>query len=235
MEHNKEHDIQNKSSENGSKIGKTEFFSSLAFEYFGEMRLLMRGGKLTEKEKWRNVAEHCLVEVACVKSLGKALGLSDKEVEDMATVAACHDWDKHLEKKPEDFSEEEKAEAQAFLLKANPDKALMSATKLEWIERAHSGEASFLEKLQFYVDEICDGSNIVSPEERIEMAESREHQEVNAEVQKKLGGKTYREAEREMAHSVENEIFLALRGRGTDIGQPENLPFFIKSEIEKNF
>lgn len=211
---------------------KIAFFEQLAFKYLPEMRLLFRGGKLTKADKWRNVAEHSLVQVAAIEALAESIGLAAEDKEKLCKAAACHDWDKRLEKQPDYFTEEERRLAREFLQTANPDQTLMEATKMEWLPRVvMEKKASLLEKLQFYIDDICQDSEIVSLDERIDEAEARER-DLGASLETKtaLGG-NYRKKERELGHEIETEVFEKLKSQGINIEKPELLPSFLRKII----
>lgn len=216
------------------KRKRIEFFSGLALKHIPEMRLLFRGGKLTKPSGWRNVVEHSLVQVAVAETLAENIRLPIKDAEALAKVAACHDWEKRLNKRPQDFTEEERRTTEEFLRKTNPNRILMDATKMEWLRRAVvEGKASFLEKLQFCIDDIIKGSEIVSLDERIDEAEAREgNLGAGPELEAELGGR-YRVKERELGHEIEREIFDILKKRGIDIGRPELLPNFLRARIEE--
>ena len=158
----------------GQNILKTEYFQKLAFSHIPEMRLLFRGGKLTSPDGWRNVAEHCLVQVAVAHNLGEILELSQEDKTSLEKVAACHDWDKRLNKKSQEFTPEENVRAQEFLKAVNPDKGLMTATGVEFIQMALvKGDSTFLQRLQFYVDDIVAEGDVVKFDERIDKVEAR--------------------------------------------------------------
>jgi hypothetical protein len=213
---------------------RIRYYSTLAIEHLPQMRLVIRGGKLSKSEKWRNVAEHSIVQVAIARTLSEALGLSNEDGRRLEIAAACHDWNKHLEKRPKDFSDEERDPAQEFLKNAAPDSTLVFATEMEWLPRGVRGEASFLEKLQFYIDDICQGSEIVTVRERIAEVEARDPLWVPPEIAAQLD-KPYREKELELAEEIEREVTGKLLERGTDIGEPSQLPMYLKQLIESHY
>ena len=86
---------------------KVNYWDDFAQKHFPEMRLLFRGGKLWEKEEWRNVAEHCLVEAVASEVLSDALQLPAKEKEELVKSAICHDWNKRMDVKPDDFTDKD--------------------------------------------------------------------------------------------------------------------------------
>ncbi len=81
---------------------KTVYFSRLALDVLGAMKLHQNPGLLWEKNEggkrdWGNVSEHCLVEVARVKELAKKVGFSPAMERELEQAAALHDFDKRLE------------------------------------------------------------------------------------------------------------------------------------------
>ena len=218
------------------KREKTDFFRDLALRHLPEMRLLLRGGKLWKNEGWRNVVEHCLVQGAIAEKLSSLLNLPEKDSRDLVTTALCHDWAKRLEKKPEDFNEEDKAEAVEFLEKAAPNQKLMESTGIEFLERSFiKKESTFLERLQVYIDDIVAGSEITTFENRLdELARRRPELNEDPELNAKVGGK-FLDKQKEMNGEIAKEIFEMLKERGIDAGSPEEIPAFLSGEIEKEW
>lgn len=216
------------------RLAKVNFFNRLALKYLPEMRLVFRGGKLWKKEQWRNVAEHCLVQVAAIEVLAEILQLPEQEKNRLAKVAACHDWKKRLERAPQDFTDAERQQAEKFLAAADIDDGLFQALTPEFNERALKNQANFAEKLQWYVDDIAKGSSIVPFDERIDEVEAR-RQDLNEDVETtaRLGGKRYWDAEREIGHQFEKELFEALRSKGVEIDSPEDIPRLINHKLEE--
>lgn len=204
---------------------KVNYWDDFAQKHFPEMRLLFRGGKLWEKEEWRNVAEHCLVEAAASEVLSDALHLPAKEKEELVKSAICHDWNKHMDVKPDDFTDKDYKKAKILLKKINPNPTIMAATNPEFIERLAQGESTLLERLQFYIDEICTGADIVSVDQRINEVQQR-HPKLN---------EIYWEKDRKLAHTVEAEVFGLLQQQGVSLETPENVPDYIKSKIEEKY
>jgi hypothetical protein len=214
-------------------------------EHWNELRLLFRGGKLWNfrsegwrgerlegENKWRNLVEHQVTQLLAARVLEKLLGLSPGDSDKLAKVAIMHDWDKRMEIRPGAFSVEEKEKAKILLSEVNPDPNLIAATHPEFLEKVLAKKVSFLELLQFYLDDITMGSEIVSLEERInEVAARRRDLNENEELTKKLGGRKYFEVERETGHMVENVIYNILIEQGVEISSPEEIPNLIKSRL----
>lgn len=212
---------------------KSLFFRKIAFSHLPEMRLLFRGGKLWKKDEWRNVVEHSLVQIVAADVFSDVLGLPEEDRKRLIKVAACHDWDKRLRRAPKDFTEEERAKAQSFLDAVKPDEDLMEATDVDFLVKYKQGRATFLEKLQCYMDNTTMGSEIVPFDVRVdEVAARREDMDEDEALTKKLGGRHW-DVEREVGHKVEREIFELLQAKNIDIGSPEQIPEFIRKKIEE--
>jgi hypothetical protein len=109
----------------------------------------------------------------------------------------------------------------------------MEATGTRFLEKALvKKESTFLERLQFYLDDITKGSEIVPFNERIDEVESR-RQDLNndADLTACLGGR-YWDKERELGHLVEEEIFNLLK-KDVVINSPADIPNLILEEINK--
>lgn len=214
---------------------KKDYFENLAFSHLSEMRLLFRGGKLTKRDKWRNIAEHCLVQIAVADSLSDLLGLSSEEKADLIKVAACHDWAKRLEKSPGDFTEEEKTKAKNFLERVDPRQNLMAATEPDFQEKYLKGESSFLERLQSFIDNIVLDSDIVEHNRRIDETEKRDRNLAGASLVVKLGSSFF-DGVREFGDKFEQELFTKLSAPVRyQIGEPKNIPLYLRQQIENKW
>ncbi len=218
------------------KESKSKYFSDLALSHLNEIRLSVKGGKLSERDGWRNVVEHQLVQLAAAEALCKILNLPLSARKKMEKVAATHDWRMRLDKRPEDFDELDLLWGEELQARVNPDLDLLFATGPEFLVRVVNGKATFLELLQFYLDDICKGSEIVSFDERVSEVEAR-RQDLNSDpaLTARLGGRKYWDVERETGHKVENTIFPILRKRGHLLRKPSDIPLLIKNQIEEKY
>jgi len=211
---------------------KREYFHRIAMEHLPEMRLLLRGGKLTKREGWRNVAKHCMAAFVATSILTEALGLSEEDRRTILTAQFVHDWRKRMDIKPGEFTEEEKSHAEKFLGAVDPDPVIMAATGPNIIERSLvTHEASFLERLRAYVDDLCKEGEIVRLKERHEDVRARRQDLQDDEVlEERLGGKFW-DRNWEMETATQQEVFERLREQGVDINSPEEIPDFIKRKL----
>src|SRR5258708_9692686 len=68
-----------------------------AFKMHKAIGLWEKKSGVGEQVSWRNVSEHCLVEMARVKALARVLALSEELQKDLLAAAAIHDFYKEQE------------------------------------------------------------------------------------------------------------------------------------------
>lgn len=215
------------------RLKQVTFFRKLSFQLVPEMRLLFRGGKLWKRDGWRNVAEHCLVQAAAAQVLASLLRLPKADAEKLVNTAACHDWAKRLTIKPQEFVADERWRAQELQSRVGLDPSLLHATGPEFLEVALVQRTStFLQHLQFYLDDICKGSEIVRFLERVAEVEAR-RQDLNEDLElaRRLGGR-YWDKERELGQAVELEICTRLRNQDIYLDSPDEVPALLLRELK---
>ena len=73
----------------------TKYWASMAFKVRDGIKMHKLTGQLEKGvDTFRNVTEHCLVQVARSEVLGRWVGLSDDLISDMRMGAMLHDFDK---------------------------------------------------------------------------------------------------------------------------------------------
>ena len=202
---------------------KKAFFNDFAQEHIPEMRLLFRGGKLWEKEDWRNVVEHSLVVAAATCEISDMLGLPEDEKEKLIKAAFCHDWDKRIKRKPEDFDNEEKTKARDFLMAVKPEKELIEATTRGFVGKFHESQPNLLQKVAHYVDAIVLESQISPFKERLKKAAPK-YGDLDANFWKN---------NIQITDEIEKEIFEILKERGVNVDSPEEIPNMISEKIKE--
>ncbi len=212
-------------------MDKRELFRYVEAKYPHEHRLVIEGGKLTDE--WTNVAGHCFIQAVAHEVIGGLLGLDHESVGRLARVAACHDWKKRLEKRPGDFSEADEARAEQYLAAAAPDKGLMNALNPWFLPLVFQGEASFLQLLQFLVDDMAMNGEFVTFDERVEEAEKR-NPDPEPEMRKLLG-RPYWKAERDVGHSVERMVFAIFAARRVPIATSRELVEYVNNDLTRRF
>lgn len=77
---------------------KRIYWSRVAFRVRKGMKMHQATDQLEKgPDSWRNVTEHCLVQVARSETLGRLIGLPEELVEDIRMGAILHDFDKKRE------------------------------------------------------------------------------------------------------------------------------------------
>lgn len=197
--------------------------------YPSEVRLLIEGGQLVDN--WTNVARHCLIQAMAAEVISDLLGLDEQAKRKLASVAVAHDWRKRLDKCPDAFPTEEVERAAKLAVSANLDKTLMDALTPCFLLRVLSGQATFLELVQFYIDDITLNDKIVLFEDRIAEVERR-NPDPEPLVSKQLS-KPYWDVEREIGHRIEDMLFWIMNARYVKIGCAAEIPALIMAEIKK--
>ena len=201
------------------------------------IHLLYKHVKLSPtKGDWDNVLRHQLVQFAAAEILGEWLGLGSHEMGQFQKVALVHNWNLRLERRPQDFTPDEIKEAQMFFDSFGVDPKLRLATVPEFIEKMvmYPEKVTLEEKIQYYLDDIVAGQNIVPFKERIAEVESPRHDlNEDDELTRKLGGRKYWDAEREVGILIEKELFERLLAQGIDVSAPELIPVTLRIELEK--
>lgn len=210
---------------------KRQYFAGLAGQYRREMRVLFRGGRLKksrdQNKHWRNVAEHCLAQLAAAEELCALLHLPQETTRTICSTSAIHDWDKRLERTGDRMSDA----APSLLQQVPAPDALLSATKPDFLERAYVGHETMseLQELQLYLDMMTRGSEIVPIDERLDEVEKR-----SPELAVRAGGQ-YWQRTRDIGHKVERRIFEQLKKDGIALSSQDQVPLFIRQRIEAHW
>ena len=163
---------------------------------------------------WENAANHCIIQPVAIECLMDAMGFGPVITVELAKVATCHDWNKRLQKKPGDFTATEVLCAQGAFKLAQVNPGLMTATTPLFLIHFRRGFATFAEMIQFFVDDITKGDQIVSFDERIDEVSAR-NPHPDDEIERQLG-RSYWDVEREIGHAIQNMTLSILRDRGFD-------------------
>jgi hypothetical protein len=215
----------------GGGMAKAKYWDEFARKHRLEMRLLFRGGKLWEKEGWRNVVEHSLPQGVAAEVLSEMLQLSKDEEEELIKNAICHDWNKRLEKKPEDFTDEDYEKGLDLIKKIDLNPELLRATEPDFPKQILDADRlkkdiPIIQLLMFYIDNITNSTGaIVSIEDRLMDAQKR-HPELNSE---------HWDTELTAGNVAQNKIYGLLKEKNISIGKPEDLPELVKNIIEKKY
>lgn len=204
--------------------------------YDKEMQLLTVYGKLTKKDGWWNVAEHCQEQLLVADALTDLLGLQKLTKQKIMQAALCHDWDKRIEIKPEDFNEKEVSKAKDMLQAIAPSKPMIFATKPDFIVRLFAKQKStFSQRLMHFIDSSTENSDFIDYETRLSNARRiNPLRDKDPDLTKKLRGK-YWERELELAQSTEKEIIGKLSVNGINLESGKELPKLIYDYLSNKY
>lgn len=201
-------------------------FRAYARENLPEMKLLFREGKLSPKlGEWNNVINHSLVQAAAGEIVTTILEIPQQEASTLFKTILVHDWGKRHDKKPDHFTEDEWKKAEEFASKINYDPSVLETTDPGFHDRIIAGEATFLQKLQYYIDDITKGEDIATFENRIAEVSARRPEFSEGFWVKEL----------EAGKMVEQEIFQLLRDKGVKLERPEDIPDWLKKQLETKY
>ena len=256
-------------------LEKTRYFSTLALQNLRGARMLWAGEALGENREglnvWRNVSEHCLVQTAACGTLAEELGLPQESRRNLELAAMTHDWDKKYQStglkrinqqiasgeiteekggkvKYDFFEESEEHSVNGMRAKGIPEEIIRmaSADGHPALPRMMSPDSSLEKKILHYVGSICDESNIVPLDQRIDNLGKNERYKMMNEYGRQVpwtGGRTLYEVQRQVGHDIEKEIVnLLLHRSNVSDGwktrlqaDPKQLPLFVKEKVEERY
>lgn len=215
---------------------KRATLSKLLQNYSKEMKLLTIGGRLTKKDGWWNVVEHCQEQLVFADGLTDLLGLRSREKEKVMQISLCHDWDKRIEVKPSDFSQRDIRRAAKLFRRVSPSTNLMFATKPHFVAYALvERKSSLVQRLVYYIDTSTKEAEFVGYSVRLRELKGRNpHPYSDPELTKKLGGKFWEKAV-ELAQNVEKEIIESLKKRGFQLKPRTSLPDLVYDYLHTKY
>lgn len=182
---------------------------------------------------WANVRQHCLIQFMASEVLADYLGLDAESKRRLASVAIAHDWRKRLDRCPADFNDLDGLWIKTVDETASRvlDQELMGALTPWFLVRVLEGKATFLQLIQFYIDDIAKGGEVVRFDERIDEVSAR-NPDPEPAVREALG-RPYWDVEREVGHRVEAMLFRILDARNILVEHQEQIPKLILQEIHR--
>ena len=223
--------------EQTEQIKKTRYFQGKTTSHISEMRQAKKSGLFPKKERWRNVVEHMIVEAEAVDVLAEALGVSDIERKNLYTSALLHDVYKRREK--EIATEkgasgyDESARLQAEWIRSlgysNDIVEMTESTGHASLVRFQDlDQISVVQKIIHYADDITQGNDLVSLDQRIDGLEANpSYKEINQKGVEVLG-RTYFVVQRETSKKIEKEFADKI-----GLEDPTQLPLWIRDRILK--
>ncbi len=262
-----ENSFKNLNSKSESELKKTEYFSKLARSVKNAFALHNNEGNLWQKkdgkEDWKNVSEHCLVEIARVNTLGALLELNQETVKDLMYAAALHDFSKKKEKElqvPEggitweqydkEISQWSRKTIAGNGLSENivelsgsvGHDSLIKTEDLLKKDKNELSESDIAYLVMHYVDNYTLGSDWVKPingmtneiDNRTEKDKNNPTLKNLQEDSKKiLNGRNYVDVMKDTGHDIEKLIVKLIKEKKNIEVDPLRLPEFIDEEIKK--
>lgn len=246
---------------------KQEYFTKIGLQMRSALALHKAAGlwqKDNEGERgWRNVSEHCLVEVARTRTLATMLGLKESVSKKLMNAAALHDFFKKGQKQitvagglnraafaeatqqADGIMRDAKIPEEIIrLVNAVGDESLLETKKILEKDELSEDDIAFL--IMHYVDDYTIGSNWVHASEvkdtkeindldrRMNINEANlRYQKLNEEGRAIFGGETAYQAERRIGHIVEEKLADLVKKRGDITVDPIKLPEIIDQKIKE--
>ncbi|MFA6524247.1 MAG: hypothetical protein WC264_02645 [Candidatus Paceibacterota bacterium] len=240
---------------------KSKYFISLGFrvrEVLELHKLYNLWGEKDTKEDWRNVSEHCLVEVGRVKKFAEILNFSEETKNNLILAAGVHDfykryeveetakagrtWDSYEKVSKEGTEKMYKAGlSPKVIYLANAPGHYSSLAVMEVLNHQKLSENDIAFLVMHYVDDYTIGSDWAKKgqlELRIQHNEANSQYTIlNEEGRRYYNGKTTFETQREVNKIVAEKLLFFLQENSQNITDSEDIPLFIdekiKEEIEK--
>lgn len=196
---------------------KTQYFQNLLLDYLPEMRLVIRGGKLTKTEGWRNVVEHQAVEIVAIDVLCDMLGIEPKSKKKLMSTAAYHDWNKRIELGKIDEAHIDKDQIKSYLDMLHPDQGLLDAVEPGFLRQLETGHPNLLQLVMFYVDDITFGSTIMPLRNRLTNSQDK-----NPDWEREL----------KLGEHVESQLADLLNSRDIPVYDSSDIPTLVLKRIK---
>jgi hypothetical protein len=225
---------------------KQKFFFNFIYKHRKEIiKLYEEYGLLPKNRKdksldWSNVPRHCTTEAVAGETLGKLLGLNDRETNLITMAPFYHDFYKResielIKANPENATaadDQANAKAKKILLEKGVDGQIVSiidkSLGYDSIERKNVEQMSLLEKIMHYLDDITSGEELVALKERIDtLKQNPRYANINQEGIAKYGKPTY-DQQFEVGSEIEADLAKIL-----GLEKPEELPNFLKEKIRE--
>ncbi|MDO8560048.1 MAG: glycosyltransferase family 2 protein [bacterium] len=179
-----------------------------------ELAILREHGKLTGD--WSNVADHCLTEAAAADILAELLQLSAADRDALVKASLLHDWYKRMERErvategQGTYDASATASEHGLAALGVPPAIVTIAHRVGHSQCRYfidHPDAPLLERVMFWLDTITHGNHIVGVDERVDQLESADrYRELNERGRTILDGKTYFQAQREIALAIERKL-----------------------------
>ncbi len=180
------------SAEYTSETERRRYFTDLALRYLSLIKLHRESGHLPSlknlspeqieanvessgQKDWSSVIRHCLAEAGAVDAMARMLNFSKEDKENLIKAAILHDFDKRVEIEAMRANKENPVAAVEKVKLIGREILKNNGVKPEIIEIIggiadldiiHKDNVSLSQKILFYVDNITEGTNLVSVKDR---------------------------------------------------------------------
>ncbi len=180
------------SEEYANDTASREYFSNLALHYLSLIKLHRESGHLPSfknlspeqkaaiiksggQKDWTNVVRHCLAEAGAADAFAHLLGLSEADKDTLIRAAILHDFNKKVEVEALRASrgnqmtvvEKTKQMSREVLLKHGVKPEIVEIiNEVGDLDIVHKDNVNLLQKILFYIDNITEGSNLVSVKDK---------------------------------------------------------------------
>ena len=233
------------SDEYANDTASREYFSNLALHYLSLIKLHRESGHLPSfknlspeqkaviiksggQKDWTNVVRHCLAEAGAADAFAHLLGLSEADKDTLIRAAILHDFNKKVEVEALRASKENQMSVVEKTKLMSREVLLKHGVKPEIVEIinevgdldiVHKENVNLLQKILFYIDNITEGSNLVSIKEKHAGLVKR-YPKLAAEGAYDKWVSSTEEVQRELAEKI-----------GLD--NPDELPNFILQKVKQ--
>ncbi len=246
---------------------KTVYFSRLITQHHRAFALHKNEGRLWEerdgKRDWGNVSEHCAVEIARVRKLGKLLSLQPKTIQDLEEAAALHDFSKRKEREIkvapggitwQQYDEEISAYSTETILSHGFSEhvaeltdsvghcSLIKTEELLSKDASQLNEADIAYLVMHYVDSYTRGSEWVGEASEhgndVDLRVKKDATNPNLQNLKEdgkiiLGGRDFTEVMRDTSHQIEQLFSELIQERNSITIPPLEIPQYIDVQIKE--
>jgi len=184
------------SAKNIDEVNQRKYFADLALGYLSLIKMHKESGHLPSpknlssqkkaaniessgQEDWSNIVRHCLAEAGAADAVARLINLTEKERAQLIEAAILHDFDKKIQVEAFRADPARKKENYYRLLEEGTktleahgvDPAVIEIIKSVGHERSKEvleNKIPLLSKILHYLDGITEGTQLVSPQSKLE-------------------------------------------------------------------
>jgi hypothetical protein len=196
----------------------------------------LKKNQINKKEDWSNVSRHCVTEMVAADIIAEKINLPEQDRKTLVQAVFLHDFYKKksidlIRANPENQTEADilsARESRQELEKHNIDPAVIALLEkslgYDSLDYVINGQATLLEQIMHYVDDVTAGEDLVALPQRVEGLKKR-YPIIDQEGIKRWGKPTY-DVQLEAGQVAERNISAKL-----GLEHPTDLPNYIKSTL----